>query len=320
MSDPRIIDAYGHVSLPRFLSAEQYIAVLDANGVERAIIATADTCPDLREISRAVVKYPDRLRAVGMPVGATPADKESAIAEQMAAGFLGIRLPAALVASQPSLLDIIGKAGGIPFVVGPSGLQIVARQLTEFLDRYPTAYVCAPHFAGAVDPAILDSDARVRALFAHPRFVVIFSRQGVYAPDLVATWARAVVERVGWRRVLFGSEYPVALWRDETYSDTLKWIETAGLSPSAEERDAFVFGNAEQYLFRSKLQTPRLVDERWCGMQGKQLAPGWLFPQGSLDIPEDVHRRLISTYLEQGGDAVFGSYRAFIVQLLAKSV
>src|ERR1039457_1797829 len=38
---PKIIDAWGHVSLPRFLSAEEFLAILDANGAEAAIVGTA---------------------------------------------------------------------------------------------------------------------------------------------------------------------------------------------------------------------------------------------------------------------------------------
>src|ERR1035437_7304966 len=50
---PKIIDAWGHVSLPRFMSAEEYISLLDSNGAEAAIVGTAATCPDLRELFRS---------------------------------------------------------------------------------------------------------------------------------------------------------------------------------------------------------------------------------------------------------------------------
>src|ERR1022692_1958455 len=72
---PKIIDAWGHVSLPRFLSAEEFLAILDANGAEGAIVGTAATCPDLRELSRAAVQHGDRLRAIGMPMGRVGAGK-----------------------------------------------------------------------------------------------------------------------------------------------------------------------------------------------------------------------------------------------------
>src|ERR1039457_4525264 len=60
---PKIINAGGPVSLPRFLSAWEFLAILDANGAESAIVGTAATCPDLHELSRAAVQYGDRLRS-----------------------------------------------------------------------------------------------------------------------------------------------------------------------------------------------------------------------------------------------------------------
>src|ERR1022692_4279155 len=75
VGSPRIIDAWGHVSLPHFMSAEEYIALMDANGVESAVVGTAATCPDLRELSRAAMQFGDRLRTIGMPMGRSPPER-----------------------------------------------------------------------------------------------------------------------------------------------------------------------------------------------------------------------------------------------------
>src|SRR3954469_18601037 len=108
----KVIDAYAHVSLPRFLSAEEFLWVMDENDIDAAIISGAETCPDVLELSRAIVTWPNRFRAVGMPVGRGPQDVRDAIKAQKDAGFLGIRMPAAMVAAQPELLDIIGAQSG----------------------------------------------------------------------------------------------------------------------------------------------------------------------------------------------------------------
>src|SRR5881409_3890880 len=113
----KLIDAYAHVSLPRYLSAEEFLWVMDENDVDAAIISGAETCPDVMELSRAIVTWPNRFRAVGMPLGRTDQDIRDAIKAQMDAGFLGIRMPAATVAQQPHLLDIIGEAEGVVFVM-----------------------------------------------------------------------------------------------------------------------------------------------------------------------------------------------------------
>src|ERR1039457_1048590 len=100
---PKIIDAWGHVSLPRFLSAEEFLAILDANGAEAAIVGTAATCPDLRELSRAAVQYPARFRTIGMAMGKSLEERAACIAAQMDCGFTGIRLQDSLVAREPAL-------------------------------------------------------------------------------------------------------------------------------------------------------------------------------------------------------------------------
>jgi len=86
---PRIIDAWGHVSLPRFLGAEEFLAILDANGAEAAIVGTAATCPDLRELSRAAVQFGDRLRSIGMPMGRSARKESTALRRKWIAVLAG---------------------------------------------------------------------------------------------------------------------------------------------------------------------------------------------------------------------------------------
>ena len=97
-----IIDAYAHVALPRFLALEDMLRLMDRENVSAALLSTAETCPDLLEISRALVAHPNRFRAVGMPVGRTPEHARAAIQAQLASGFSGIRLPAAAIPRRSS--------------------------------------------------------------------------------------------------------------------------------------------------------------------------------------------------------------------------
>ncbi len=311
-----LTDAYCHVSLPRFLAVEELLAVLDAHQVQHGVVATADTCPDLPELSRAIVQHGDRLRAVGMPSGKSADDIQTCVAEQLAAGFLGIRLPADLLVQHPKLLDIIGEAGGIPFVVGGNGLAAAATLLLHFLEAYPAGLICAPHFAGVADPSLFDRDPQVRRLFEHPRFHVIFSRQGAQDQSLIKPWARAVVEIVGWGRIMFGSEYLVCLWRDETYADTIAWVDWLGPNPA--QRAAYFYANAEEHLFARTLRPARIIGEQWSAARWRRPEPVWLFPRQSLDLPEETHRRLLTTYLARGGDARLGSYRSFVATLISE--
>ena len=310
----KFIDACGHVSLPRFLSAEDFLRVLDANGGEAALLLTAETCPDLRELSRAAAQYPDRFRSVGMPMGNTPEERLACVTAQMDCGLTGIRLPAELIARQPELLDVIGKAGGHPFVIGSRALGPAAQLLLAFLDLYPDCLVCAPHFAGPTEPAVLSREGPVARLFRHPRFLVIFSRQGAMEQEQLRVWTRTVVEVAGWDRILYGSEYPVALWRDETYLSTQGWIDAAGLKPDPDQRRKFLYENARRYFFR-KRRPARVIDAKWHRMDWKRPAPVWLFTKNGVDLPEESHRKILLSYLAKGGDARLGSYRDYVTRL-----
>jgi predicted TIM-barrel fold metal-dependent hydrolase len=314
---PKIIDAWGHVSLPRFLSAEEFLAIMDANGVEAAIVGTAATCPDLRELSRAALEYGDRLRAIGMPMGRTPQERIDCVTAQMECGFAGIRLQAELIAKEPELLDIVGKAGGTPYLEGSEGYRVGAARLLEFLERYPDCVVAATHFAGPTGPAIFSKEESVARLFRHPRFLVIFSRQGYMDQDMLRVWTRAVVELTGWERIMYGSEFPVALWRDETYRSTQGWIDAAGLKPSSAERNKFSYENAHRHFFTER-RPARLIDAKWSRTDWKTDAPVWLFQKRGVDLPEEVHRKILRAYLAKGGDARLGSYRDFVTRLFVE--
>src|SRR6202140_395573 len=141
-----IIDFYARVSSPRFLSREDCLRVMDTHDVEGAVLSTAETCPDVHELSRAIRLYPDRFRAVGMPLGADEQAICDNVRAQLDSGFSGIRLPAQLVARLPKILDIIGEAGKFAIVVGESGLRAAAAEIVEFLDCYPRSFVFARLF------------------------------------------------------------------------------------------------------------------------------------------------------------------------------
>lgn len=311
----QILDAYGHVSLPRFMNAEEILAVMDENGVGQMVLATADTCPDLAEISRAHVAHPDRFRAVGMPLGENPAQIRDGIVAQLQAGFLGIRLPDTLLHEHPGLLDPIGDAGRTAFVVGGEVLGRLAGLLLDFLERHPAAVIAAPHFAGVPSLDNLTHNSAALKLLNHPRFLVIFSRQGGYDPAAVRNWAHHLVSTIGWDRLLFGSEYPVALWRDETYADTLRWIDDVELPAGDADRTRFFHENSRRHLFSRPVGTPAPLADRWCRLDLKKPAPVWLFPRVTIDLPEDAHRRLLVAY-HATPVSQRGRYREFIAAVL----
>jgi predicted TIM-barrel fold metal-dependent hydrolase len=301
------IDAYAHIGQPRFVTVEQYLAVMDEHGIQKAMVAAADTCPDIREVSRAIVEYPQRFRAVGVPLGDTFVEIRASLEHQAECGFLGIRIFDRMIAEYPRLLQVMADLNLIPWVVGGPALAPAAGLLAEFLGGAEDRFVVAPHFAGAASPQLLEAPGPVRDLFAHPRLLVIFSRHGAYEAQLVRAWAAALVEKIGWKRILFGSEFPVCLWRNESYQSTLDWVKSLGLDVDAE---AFEGGNAARWLWERPVRPPRRVDAPAPAGSGVIN----LFARQGLEIPEKAHQRLLARYLEGSrGDA---DYRAFITRLL----
>jgi len=309
----KLIDAYAHVSLPRFLSAEEFLWVMDENDVDAAIISGAETCPDVMELSRAIVTWPSRFRAVGMPLGRDEQGVADAIRAQMEAGFLGIRIPASTVVQHPQLLDIIGESKGVVFVMGPDVFGPAAMVLCKFLDKYPHSHVCAPHFAGIASVDFFEDIGEARCLLDHPNFIIGFSRQGAHEPAIMGSLAAFLAWRVGWSRLVWGSEYPVCLWRDETYDWTMKWIDRMSLTPTDAQRKGFYYENAKRYFFAPREVHP--LAAKWNMMSYRNRAPVWLFPRKTLELSEEVHRTLLLNYLSRGGEK-HKSYREFIAGLL----
>jgi hypothetical protein len=204
-------------------------------------------------------------------------------------------------------------------VVGEGGFPSAARHLRWFLHNYPKAIICAPHFAGVADPGIFATDADATALFAHRRFLVIFSRHGAINHISLAVWVKEVLRRIGWGRIMFGSEYPVALYRDEFYLSTTRWPDSSGLPYTDADQAAFLHGNAAKYLFAAPARPAHVLDEKWCRRDLGAQMPVVLFNQNQTKFPEEVNRAFLTAYLARGGEKS-GPYKDFVAQVLAKTV
>jgi predicted TIM-barrel fold metal-dependent hydrolase len=306
------VDSYGHVSLPRFVSVEEYLSVMDAHAIEKAIVCTAETCPDLPELSRALVHHADRLRVVGVPLGRTYTEICESIQHQADCGFIGLRIQAKMIAEFPELLQLFGKRRLIPWVVGENGLQIAAGHLLEYLAENNSHYVIAPHFANTTNLAVFTTPGQLQQLFRHPRFLVVFSRQGAYEPAAVRSWALRLIEELGWQRILYGSEFPVCLWRNESYQDTVNWIQTLGLSPTETELSDYYGGTALRLLWESPPRPVHLADEKWSAKNWAVPGKVNLLANHPLEIPEEIHHRLLARYLLNDMQSQFQDYRDYL--------
>jgi predicted TIM-barrel fold metal-dependent hydrolase len=299
------------------MSGAEFMQVMDDHGVARALVCTAETCPDLAELSRTVCRWPDRFHVAGLPLGATPQERLDGVQAQLEAGFSGIRIPEQLLLAEPALGEAVGAAGGILLVVGADGLRTSAPALLDWITRHPAGLVMAPHFASGGSPALYEADPALDRLHRSPRFAAVFSRQGMFERGPLLAWAAALRERTGRDRTLWGSEYPVALYRDESYAATLRWIEDAGLAFDPADLGAFRGAAAAGLLGGIRRAPAHPLAPRWCRMDLRNTQPVWLMPHGTIDIPEEANRAILEAYLAAGGDRS-GSYRAFVAQALIR--
>lgn len=309
------IDIYGHIGLPRFTTVDAFVRMMDRHNVEQTLLSTAQFCPDVLALSRAIVSHPQRLRAVGLPLGPDRDQVRASVQAQLDAGFSGIRIHARAAQEDPELLEIVGRQGRFALVVAFEPWTPYCEQLADFLDRYPQSVVIGGHFAGPCDPGLLDTEPVMRRLFGHDRFAVAFTRQGHFDLALLLPWTRALIAKLGWRRVLWGSEWPVAAWRDESYRETTSFIDQ--FAPDEDARHAFFYGNAMRLVFSRPAPPTRLLEPQWDLMPHKVPSVIPLFPR-SLPVPETLHQRLLQAYLDAGDGA--GRYSEFVVAAIERGL
>ena len=307
-----LIDIYGHVGLPRFTSAECFLAVMDQHGVSRALLSTAQFCPDLFELARAVSIAPKRFRALGLPLGADRLSIRRSVEAQLGAGFSGIRISAAAALSDPELLEIVGRHQKFAVIVAFESWAPYCDMVADFLDRYPHSFVIGGHFAGPCDPSLLQRDRSMARLFGMDRFVVAFTRQGLFDPAILLPWAHALVQHLGWDRILWGSEWPVALWRDESYADTTRLIDQ--FNPSDSERVRFFHDNAMRMVFSAGGPAEIKACAELDLMPHKTPSAIHLFPKG-FQLPEEVHQKLMHAYSTRSGNGDI-RYSEFVQELI----
>ncbi|MDB5585747.1 MAG: hypothetical protein JWP26_717 [Devosia sp.] len=298
-----IIDAYAHVGLPRFQSVGHYEGVMQRSGIGQAVLCSFDSSPDFAPIHEAFSADPQRFRGIGVPLGNDRAEMEAAARAQLEAGFSALRLTESDLTERPWLLELPAQYRRIAVVVGAVSSETCARILVDSLDRYPELTVIGGHFAGMGSPALLSSGPAA-ALFAHPRFNVVFSRHGGFEPSALKAWSEAVLARTGWSRLLWGSEAPVMFWRNETMATAIGWIDW--LAPSAKERDEFFSSNTQRLFFSEPLVVAPLHLPFDPAERARPI-PAGLWANG-LPFDQELAGRLVADWLAAGGGGRLGDH------------
>jgi hypothetical protein len=292
-----IVDAYAHVGLPRFISAEDYRALMTEANIDAAVLVAFGACADLRRIHSAAQAHPEQFRAIGVPLGRDRFEVESFLSAQLSAGFAGIRVEPRHIREQPWILDLAWRHDGFVYAVGDLSAEEDAMALLRALDGGERRLVVAPHMAGCGRGRAEDPRGAWDELLGHERFAVIMSRQGAYPAAIAESWARILIARVGWGRLLWGSEVPVLFWRDESLPGALHWYDRLALDP--EQRRALLAANATRLIFERPVDI-RPLKLPFEPVTRQNAAPVPLFPGGQLFAPETVGR-LVHDWLASGG-------------------
>ncbi|TFG66246.1 MAG: hypothetical protein E4H27_10165 [Anaerolineales bacterium] len=318
-----VIDAYCHVGLPRFGSAEDALAVADQWRITNSVLVLGPEVPDYHTLFHAMQGFGERVRCVGIPFGETQDQITESVLLQLRAGVLGLRVEPRILLAYPSIVQDVGEQGRWLYAIGASDSSEVMLKLLSWLDDYPDAHIAAPHF---LRPHPLFEEGRdhglLRVLVSHPRFHPIFSRHGgmgsrePYPHKDFTSWVEQVIETSGWENVLWGSEYPVYTWRDETMETCLQWLPSLLENMTPSQRDAVLRHNAQRLIFdqpvpeRETVQVPGWIETQF---NRDRVVP--LFPDG-LRIPMQLYRVLHHRYVQALKQDPKVRLTAFIMQML----
>ena len=308
------IDAYAHIGFPRFGTPEELCAVWRQWDVAKGCIALPPGMPDFAGLGRAREALGEHVRLFGIPYGADEAARRELAEIQVRFGISGMRLMPNEMLENPQVLTVLGEAGLCLMAINVYGSAELTRTMIDWLENYPRGTIAAPHFlrtssidGDACTPGVADPGA-FRDLLRHPRMHAIFSRHGGASArpdphDDLRPWVDDVVPLLTWERVMWGSEIPVIYHRDEQVDRARDWLARLGVSMSETERAAYLGGNAERLFFSrpapaaEDVSFPLWVDEALRGfIAAKDAVP--VIRSGPLDLPLDLHGRLMSAYLE----------------------
>ncbi len=299
-----ITDAYAHVGLPRFGSLEQLIRYMDIHRVKRSVAVLGPLVPDIATLSEAASTCSDRLRMIGIPFGETKEERLETVQLQLDAGALGIRFEYREAMENPELLNAVGARGRWAYGIDACRDQQIAGMYLDWLTIYPDAWLAAPHF---MYPNFLITDRErmggaIAELMGHPRFYGILVRNlgmcgSAYPHSEFKAWITYVMEQCGPEHLMWGSEYPVLLWRNEGTDAAIELFREF-LGAFNEEQFAQVIGGNALRLFFSgnPPEAVPIVIPEWIEQKFQRSRTVTFFPKG-LELATDEYGLLLDDYL-----------------------
>ena len=330
-----VIDAYAHIGYPRFGTPEELCAIWRQWRITKGCIALPPGMPDFDGLARARGALGERVRLFGIPFGADARSRVELAELQIRFGISGMRLAPSEMLSNPDLLSILGEAGRCLMAIGIHDHAALTRTMIDWLQRYPAGTIAAPHFLrpGPIDGnecsrAVADPGA-FRELLRHPRMHAIFSRHGgvsvlAYPHDDLRPWIDDVLPLLGWDRVMWGSEIPVVYHRDEQVDSAQGWLASLGIPMDPRDEAGYLGGNADRLFFASSPPHEDVTFPAWVAgglrafIEANEPVP--VVRSRPLDVPLDVHGRLMSAYLSYQADHPQARFQDWLVGRIAEHI
>jgi len=320
-------DAYAHVGLPRFASAEDAWAVLQHYQIECANMVLFPGSPDFASALELRTIAADRIRLIGIPFGNDEPERRRYAEQQIAWGFNGLRLMPFEIEPHKIAMQLMGEAGRWLFAINPYQNEASAAALLKWLNHYPKGRIISPHFLRTdTIGSLIAQVPSMSGLFEHPRFYAIFSRQGGAGEgfsdpyESLRPWVEGVSDRMGWDRLMWGSEFPVLYWRNELIDEAQTWLQRLLPKLSEEEYEKFTRDNTRRLFFEEP--APEIADN---------LVPEWVEPvktaghanyfgAKSFKIPADLHQKLMQGYYQNHSPAQPTRFADYLVEKLNQAV
>lgn len=145
-----VVDAQVHLGGGRYRELPDYLAAMDADGVDQAVLVQRHGSTDNAHLAAAVALHPDRFVAVGA-VDETSADAAADVhALACSGGYVSVRVTAStrVDGAEPLALWHQLDADSLSATVRGTFDEMTADSFTDLLDAFPTVPVLLEHLGG----------------------------------------------------------------------------------------------------------------------------------------------------------------------------
>lgn len=248
-----LVDGYTHCGRSKYQPIESVKAVMQAAGVNRAVLVQHLGEFDNSYIGQIVADDPEHFAGVCIVNHAAPDTGETLRQLAESGHFKGIRITTDMAETSPQLLAEAEEIGLIILIYAPHGMADFVDPLLEFLEMHPEAQIVLTHM-GNPDPANdpkLEKHRNVFRLTQYPNVYYQVSGMRMFCPyphEILHDMIAEALDQFGPSRLYWGSNYPV-VGTQQHYTDDLRLLLDGRLPIPREAIDAIANDTAHQLWF-----------------------------------------------------------------------